>query len=380
MSLLWEFVAAFGVTIAESAPFVVLGFVVAGLLREFLPTDLIRRGVGGRGFAPVLRAVGVGALLPVCSCSTIPLGIGLARSGASTGTALAFMTSGPAVSPVTVALGWSLLGPSLLGWYTFVTATGALCLGFVGNQWLREVVSLPTVKASCGCGCEKPKPVTGRFAAAFHWAFNDLGAEVSQSLFIGLAAASLLLVALPSELVVDWLGQPSWVAIAVAIAVSLPAYTCSVPALVIASSLIAKGVDPGVAVAFLIAGPATNLGELNAIRSAFGMRAAAFYAASIIAIAFTAGSVTAWLPFDALTGLHAHAGHDHSHAIDSVLMSGPATLSIVEIDWWRWPFVAVVAALALSPIWRMLLERFRSASEERVQSESPSALPIVAIK
>lgn len=380
MSMLSQFIAAFGVTIAESAPFVVLGFVVAALLREFLPTDLIRRGVGGRGLSPVLRAVGVGALLPVCSCSTIPLGIGLARSGASTGTALAFMTSGPAVSPVTVALGWSLLGPTLLGWYTFATVTGALCLGYVGNQWLREVVSLPTVKPPCGCGCEKPKPVAGRFAAAFHWAFNDLGAEVSQSLFIGLAAASVVIVAIPGELVVDWLGQPSWIAIAVAIAVSLPAYTCSVPSLIIASSLMAKGVDPGVAVAFLIAGPATNLGELNAIRSAFGMRAAAFYATSIIAIAFTAGSVTGWLPFDAVTGFDSHAGHDHSHAIDAVFVSGSTTISIAEIAWWRWPFVAVVAALALSPVWRPLLDRHRSATAERVKEESPRALPIVAIK
>ena len=350
MPYLYEFGSAFCAVLLESAPLVVLGFVIAGLLHEFVPARRLRAVGGGRGFAPVARAAGFGTLLPICSCSTIPLGVAMTRSGASIGTALAFMTTSPAVSPVTIVVGWGLLGPMLLGWYSAVAIAGALLLGVIGNRWLGEVEVQTEAQKACGCGCgPKPSP-GGRFGSALQWAFGDLGKEVSASLIVGLLVASLILVALPSGLVSNWLSQPSWIALFAAVALSLPAYTCSVPSLIIAGSLLARGVDPGVAIAFLIAGPATNLGELNAIRSAMGIKAAGFYAASLIAIALTAGAATAWLPEMAVAASHTHAGHNHTHTLDAVFLGSTSSVSIIDTAWWRWPFAVGVIALAFSAI------------------------------
>ena len=346
MPLVFDFCVAFCAVLLESAPLVVLGFAIAGLLHEFVPAKRMRQVGAGRGLAPVARAVGVGAVLPICSCSTIPLGVAMTRSGASIGTALAFMTTSPAISPVTLVVGWGVLGPMLLGWYGAVAVAGAILLGVVGNRWLGAVATPPETEKACGCGCGA-KPSTGsRLASAMRWAFSDLGAEVSASLIGGLLVASLILVALPAGFVTGWLDQPSWIALVAAIALSLPAYTCSVPSLLIAGSLLARGVDPGVAVAFLIAGPATNLGELNAIRGAMGFRSAAFYAASLVTIALTAGAATTWLP-EATTAIsHSHAGHDHFHALDSVLLGSESSNSLTGAAWWRWPFAVGVIALA----------------------------------
>ena len=60
----------------EAAPYLVAGFVLAAILREFVATETISSWFGGRGIKPLLRAAGVGSLLPICSCGVIPLGIG----------------------------------------------------------------------------------------------------------------------------------------------------------------------------------------------------------------------------------------------------------------------------------------------------------------
>lgn len=347
MPFLFDFCVAFCAVLLESAPLVVLGFVIAGLLHEFVPAKRIRQVGAGNGLGPVARAVGLGAVLPICSCSTIPLGVAMTRSGASIGTALAFMTTSPAVSPVTLIVGWGVLGPMLLGWYSAIAIAGALLLGVIGNRWLGQVSSQAERDRACGCGCGAKHSTKGRFASAMRWAFGDLGSDVSASLIVGLLVASLILVALPSGLVSGWLDQPSWVALVAAVGLSLPAYTCSVPSLLIAGSLLARGVDPGVAVAFLIAGPATNLGELNAIRGAMGAKAAGFYAASLIAIALAAGAATAWLPEATIVASHGHVGHNHVHALDSTLLGSAPSGSLLDTAWWRWPFAIAVGALAV---------------------------------
>ena len=75
------------VSLGESAPFVILGLLLAGLIREFIPAATLKKRLGRGSIAPVLNAVGLGAILPICSCSTIPLGLGMTRSGARPGTA-----------------------------------------------------------------------------------------------------------------------------------------------------------------------------------------------------------------------------------------------------------------------------------------------------
>lgn len=347
MPFAYEFFAAFCAVLLESAPLVALGFVIAGLLHEFVPAQRMRQVGAGDGLGPVARAVGIGSLLPICSCSTIPLGVAMTRSGASVGTALAFMTTSPAVSPVTIVVGCGVLGPVLLGWYSAIAIAGAFVLGVAGNRWLGRSMSATPSETGCCCGCGSKRSNSVRVVSAMRWAFGDLGKEVSASLIGGLVVASLILVALPAEVVGTWLDQPTWVALLAAIALSLPAYTCSVPSLLIAGSLLARGVDPGVAVAFLIAGPATNLGELNAIRRAMGLKAATFYAASLIAIALLAGAATSWLPEASSAAWHSHAAHGHTHVLDSVLLGSMPTDKLVHAEWWRWPFAIGIGALAI---------------------------------
>ena len=353
MALLEKGWFALLVSLGESAPFVIVGLVLAGLIREFVPASVLKNRLGGSGILPVLRAVGLGALLPICSCSTIPLGLGMARSGAGTGTVLSFMTSAPALSPVTIVLGLSLLGlsllgPSVLGAYSFAVLLGSCCLGLLGNKVLQTWTALGqenTPKSSCGCGGNHALNSNGRrLVAALRWGLFDLGSEVSLSLFVGLLVATGLLVFVPDEWVLRLAGQPGPLAILAVILLSVPAYTCSVPALLIAASLLAKGADPGLAIAFLIAGPAKNLGELNSIRTGLGLRTAGFYFFAVVLLAIASASTIRLLPLptppNAMASIEGvQHEHGHLHFGDKVLHPHKDPNSWQSVSPWRLPFV-----------------------------------------
>ena len=365
-------------SLSESAPFVVLGLLLAGLMREFVPTDALKKSLGGSGIAPVLRAVGLGALLPICSCSTIPLGLGMARSGAGTGTALSFMTSAPAVSPVTVALGLSLLGPALLGSYALAVLCGSIAIGLAGNSLLGEQSDAPEPKKACGCGCEQHSPNTGRrILAATRWSIFDFGSEVSTSLVVGLMLSTALLVFTPDDWVTGLIGETSLLSILTVILLSLPAYTCSVPALLIAGSLVAKGADPGLAVAFLVAGPATNLGELNSIRAGLGNRVAGFYFLAVASLAVIAAMVIGQLPLAEFSGTTAtiaeagHHGHDHLHFGTAAEETRLLEREGLAIAWWRWPFVVLVAGLAMYSALLAIYQRVEK-SRDTAERQQPA--------
>jgi len=360
MALLQQGWFALLVSLGESAPFVILGLLLAGLVREFIPATTLEKRLGGFGIAPVLRAVGLGALLPICSCSTIPLGLGMARSGASNGTVLAFMTSAPALSPVTIVLGLSLLGPTLLGSYALSVLCGSCLIGVVGNSLLGAWGDVPGNTKHCGCGCNHQSLSTsGRLSAAVRWAIFDLGSEVSLSLLAGLIVATVLLVFTPDDWVIGLVGQPGPIAILSVILLALPAYTCSVPALLIAGSLLAKGAAPGVAVAFLIAGPATNFGELNSIRVGLGVRTAGFYFLSVTVLAVTVAIAISQIPLpntpysQSTAAQSSHDGHRHLHFDETSSDIRESDLSDRFIATWRWPFVCVIGFLACHSLLRL---------------------------
>jgi uncharacterized membrane protein YraQ (UPF0718 family) len=384
-------------SLAESAPWIVLGFLVAGLLHEFMPRGLLRRHLGGKGWAPLVKAVGLGALIPTCSCSTVPLGLGMVRSGAATGTALAFMTSAPTLSPIILVMGYSLLGPEMLLTYTGIVIVGAVCLGWIGNHVIgrADVVEVHEHHASCGCK-KSSRPAAARLnrlLRAVRWALFDLGSETSGPLLFGLTIATIIMAVLPAEWAARWLSQPSFYALAAAIGLALPAYTCSVPSLLIAQSLLAKGASPGVAVAFMIAGPATNLGEILALRRGLGRGAAAFYATALMCLAFAGGIVADRVVSPELiagatraSGRLYSQGHAHAHggmfeqlAAEPLVPVVGSALHWHSVTTWQWPFVAVIVwmiGLGITRRFKPSITRFiaklaANSTENRRLEDSP---------
>jgi uncharacterized protein len=364
MDYLIRFLSALYSYLGEAAPYLVIGYLVVALVREYVPESVLTRHLGGRGAAPLLKALGIGSLLPVCSCGTVPLGIGLVRSGAASGTTLTFMTSAPAISPVAIIVGYSLLGLPLLAVFAITVVVGSLLLGVVGNRWLasgdRPVV-VPAGGANCSAGddcCVVEKKVGhgARIRSAIHWAFADLGADVSVDLLAGLAVAAAIVAVLPTAWIATAFGNRHWWSILGVILIAVPIYTCTVPSLFIVHSLLIAGASPGAAIAFLVAGPATNLGEINAIRGAMGLRTALYYVLVLVVVGLTGGLVTDQLIFS-----------DGRYAVPK--MDGAASLGegfrnlAEQIPAWHDPFLVVLILLLAFG----LVQRVRAWTSARVQ-------------
>lgn len=281
-------------TLLESAPYIVLGFLIAGIIRFWIPQNVLQHHLGGQSSGALFKSVGVGCVLPLCSCGTIPLGIGLFKSGAAIGNMLAFMTSTPILSPVLITISLKLLGWKLTVALVAAAISGSFFTGFVGNRLFKkkgrknnsvkkeEKYTRDVVKK------ESDKKVT----KALKWSFFELGADVSFDILIGLGIASVLLTVLPLEWISTWLGQQDITTLLYVILLGIPVYACSIPSIPVVQGLLLLGATPGAAIAYMIAGPATNLGELNAIRKSMGLQPSVFYAFALITTALVAGLIT----------------------------------------------------------------------------------------
>ena len=97
--------------LVEAAPFVLFGFLAAGLLKALIPEDFVARHLGRSTSGSVIKASLLGIPLPLCSCGVIPAAIGLRKQGASKGASAAFLISTPESGVDSIAITWALLDP-----------------------------------------------------------------------------------------------------------------------------------------------------------------------------------------------------------------------------------------------------------------------------
>ena len=336
-------------TLLESAPYVVLGFIIAGILKFWVPANILQKHLGRKSSSALMKSVGIGSILPLCSCGTIPLGIGLYRSGAAVGNILAFMTSTPILSPVLVALSLSFLGVKLT--VTFVSAAiiGSFLIGFFGNRLLTNT-NFSKPENSCEKEYNRNNVINrqpkSKLSQTLKWSFFELGADVSVDVTIGLGIAALLLTFLPMEWISSWLGQQDVYTLIYVILLGIPVYACSIPSIPVVQGLLLLGATPGAAVAYMIAGPATNLGELNAIRRSMGPKTAIYYTIALIVMALVAGLTTDLLVFPNYQ-YHAYRVQGElvvqQCCVPLIFGEGINTVGMSsQIPFWHWPFGIVL--------------------------------------
>ena len=362
--------------LAQSAPFIILGYFVAALIKEFVPLEVFVRYFSGKGWRPLLRALGVGCMLPMCSCAVVPVGVGAFRCGASRGTTLSFICSGPMVSPVAVFLAFSYLVPTLVACFVVTALVGSLLIGVVGNRLLagpdEDALRKRRVEGEedAVIPASTNRTVPAKLRGAGKWAFWDLGTDISVDLLIGLSIASAIIALIPADLVSSWLGKQDFMTLLYVVAVGVPLFTCTVPSLAIVYSLLLLGMSPGAAVAYLISGPGTNLGDLNVIRRNLGLKTAALFAGGLVVVSIAGGLVTDHL---VMPGYREAATVVPDAPVVTACCAapvfggtaGPPSLAQTfgNVPLWHWPFVAILgAALAIGLVRRSAwaVQKFRA--------------------
>ncbi|GIU32451.1 permease [Shewanella hafniensis] len=115
----------------DSAPWLLLGLILAGLLKVFVPMVWMQKQLGGHGVKTVVKAALLGAPLPLCSCGVIPAAVGLRRSGASKAATTSFLVSTPETGVDSITVSYVLLGPFMAIVRPIAAITSAIVAGLL---------------------------------------------------------------------------------------------------------------------------------------------------------------------------------------------------------------------------------------------------------
>ncbi|HKK33067.1 MAG TPA: SO_0444 family Cu/Zn efflux transporter [Desulfomicrobiaceae bacterium] len=293
--------------LVDSAPFMLFGFAVAGLLRGFLPDDFVSRHLGRGKGGSVLKASLFGVPLPLCSCGVIPAAAGLRKQGASKGATTSFLISTPETGVDSIAVTWALLDPVMTLFRPLAAFLTAMVAGFSVDLYDKEkegpgppltpLNSLSSCSGSeCGCSGTSSAPTTfmGRLRSGMRFAFGELLGDIGKWFLVGVLLAGMIGALLPADIIATYLGEGILPMLAVLV-VAVPLYVCATASTPIVAALALKGLSPGAALVFLLAGPATNVATLTVVSKIVGKRSALIYLAAIVGCSLVLGMVGNWV-------------------------------------------------------------------------------------
>jgi len=307
-----EFVTRFlnefwGLTI-EMSPYLLFGFLFAGMLHIYLKKEKVGRMLNGNSFRSVLNATLLGIPLPLCSCGVIPAGLSFYKNGASKGSTVSFLISTPQTGIDSLLVTYSLLGLP----FTIIRPLVALVTGLTGGVIANRLEKGEVVVSSSSTKKEN-LTFSQKVRSVFHYGFVELIQDISKWLIIGLLLAAFLAVILPDDFFIRYIDKP-WINMFLVLAASVPLYICATGSVPIAAVLMMKGLSPGAALVFLMAGPATNIATITVLWKTLGKKATLVYLLTITFGALVFGYlIDLFLPVSwfAIT----NHNHDHNHLL-----------------------------------------------------------------
>ena len=270
------------------APYLLIGFAVAGLVSVLLSPDWVRRHMGGHGLWQVVKAALIGVPLPLCSCGVLPVALSLRRQGAGRGAVASFLASTPQTGVDSIIATYAVLGP-VVSVFRVVAAfvSGVLAGGLVTVAYPRETVDPVTEGTSCAC---EHAPCVPAWRRMLRLGFATLPRDIARTLLLGVLISGILTALIPAGFFSGYLSS-GWQGYAVALLAGIPLYVCSTASIPLAASFIHMGASPGAAMVFLIAGPASNAAMITAMWSRIGKAGTCLYLLSIAVTAVASGGL-----------------------------------------------------------------------------------------
>jgi len=265
----------------EMAPYLLLGFLIAGLLNGTFRKNQIQRNLGKPTLSSVIKAAVFGIPLPLCSCGVIPTGMSFYNKGASKGSTVSFLISTPQTGVDSMLVTYSLLGLP----FALIRPVIAFITGIAGGVITNKVNEKETINQPQSAETNSHQHWFDRI---FKYAFVEFLQDISRWLILGLLLAAFISVAIPDDFFTTYINNP-YLTMFIMLGVSVPFYVCATGSVPIAAALMMKGVDPGSALVFLMAGPATNIATITVLGKVLGKKTLFAYLASIIGGALVFG-------------------------------------------------------------------------------------------
>ncbi len=295
---------------ASMAPYILFGLATAGLLSVTVSRSFVARHLGNNSIGSALKAAIFGVPLPLCSCSVVPTATYFRKSGASRSAVVSFLISTPQTGVDSIAATYGMLGPL----FAVVRPAAALVSGLIGGA-----VSLVLGPARSGTSIDASAEPTDheavevgpvntlnwseRLRRAWSYAAIESVDDLTVQFLLGVVIGGGIAVLLPADFFLRIGLDQGILAMLAMIAIGAPMYICATSSIPIALALIAKGLSPGAAYVFLVAGPATNLATLLILSAVIGKRDTIVFMLTVLISSLAFGfavdglvNLTGWAP------------------------------------------------------------------------------------
>lgn len=310
----------------ETAPYLILGLAVSGLLAAYLPSSPINWMKRGGPGTQSLKGMAFGLPLPICSCGVLPMFLSLARKGAPPAALVSFLIATPELG-----IDSFLLSVKLLGWkFSLVRLVVAMILpitiALIAVRFLKPRPVIAEEKKSC---CSKKKEAEEEKPVWWRFAFIELVDDILPFVFFGLFIAAVAQTLWPTSNLGELVGM--WDVLLLG-AIGIPFYVCASASVPLALVLLQQGFSIGAVVVFLFAGPATNVATILTVDKAFGEKSGLKLAATALLVSVALGFVVN-------------------------LVYSPEVLDVIQLhdhSWSVWDYLAVpfLVLLALGSLYR----------------------------
>jgi uncharacterized protein len=276
------------------AIYILLGLLIAGILKQVIPDNFVIKHLGKGSFSSVIKATLFGIPLPVCSCSVIPLAQSLRKEGASKGAVQSFLISSPITGVDSILATFSFFGLIFTIFRVISSVIIAISVGLIQNfiekdeDSIKEEVSI--LSCECGTSCSSPTKEKKSFSIkeSFSYAYVTLFKDMVKPLFIGLLFGAIFTTFAPKEYT-SLLFENQILTYIIIMLFSMPLYVCATASLPIAAALILEGMSAGAAFIFLTVGPATSAITMSVVYKTLGKTSLMIYLSTIAILSFIFG-------------------------------------------------------------------------------------------
>ncbi len=273
---------------------------VMGLLRALLSPERVREYVRNRpDWQARGMAVGLGAVTPFCSCSSVPLFIGFVEAGIPLGVTFSFLIASPMINEVAAVILVGILGWKLALLYV---AAGLLVAWFGGiamqwfkpERWVEDYVW--KIRMGQLALAEPDGSLTGRhrYAAA---ELKEIVGRIWKWVLLGIGVGALFHGFVPEGWVSEYLAGGNWFDVPTAVLLGIPLYSNATGVIPVAEAMLDKGVAIGTTLALMMSVAALSLPEMLILRKVIKWQALALFV-SVLAVAFV---LVGW-GFNAISG------------------------------------------------------------------------------
>ena len=301
----------------EMAPYILLGMLVSGIISVFINSDMIFKHIGPKDFTSTLKSTLFGVPLPLCSCGVIPVAATLRESGASKGSTVSFLVSTPQTGVDSVFLTYGMLGPVFALFRPIAAFVSGILSGVLINNFDDDEhyhIRKEDLKKT------NQLQIKDKIISGVKYGFISLPADIVVPLFKGLIVAAAISIFLPPDYIANHFTSNIYVQFFTMLVISIPFYVCATASIPVAVALMAKGISPGAAFIFLMAGPATNASSIAVIKNILGAKTLYLYLALISFSAIFFGFIfDLFFKETAFTIPDMLHHHDHGSGIDTLL-------------------------------------------------------------